>query len=262
MKYFKKIIFLGVVLFLPSLISYSFVEEKGSENSVGPIDKGMKLGILVNNSIYKIYRTKNLGEDGLEDLEEYTKEKGLVFPKTIISMNHWGYKFPSYSSMEEYQLKEKYDYKFYHSFGHGERTYLDGYNPYYPTVDIDTTAKLGRKARKIFELRNDGIDGGIDNFFKILRIVLDTKNQPVLFHCFGGRHRTGMIAMALRYMQGGKWTNGFYKEKKGIRMNLAQYEYYKFNRSLFRKENLEFIEQVKDDPRFIELKIQYGELLQ
>ena len=252
------------IILLNFILSFtiSLKADDDSLDKIGPVFDDLKLGILVNNKNFKIYRSKNLGKGGLKDLKEYSEEEKIAFPKTVISMNFFGYKFPSYSSLEEFKLKEKYGFQFFHSYGNGVRTYLDGHDPYHPKDDIDSPSKLGKEAQKYFQLRDDGVDGGIDNFFKILEIVLDPNNQPVLFHCFGGRHRTGMIAMAIRYLQGGKWTDKIVAVEKGIKMNLAQFEYYKFNRSMFRKENIEFIKKVNNDPRFIDLKLKFHGLLQ
>ena len=108
--------------------------------------------------------------------------------------------FPFYSVLDKYLLQRRYKYKLYHSYGKSVRTYLDGFNPYKPTEDIDDEEKIRLRARRIFKLLDNGVDGGINSFFGVLRIVLNPSNQPVLFHCFGGRHRTGMITLAIRYL--------------------------------------------------------------
>ena len=249
------------ILLTFTLLSFQGFSKPLQKIDLGPVYKRLKLGIVVNNDHFKIYRSKNLGTRGLKKVKSYFEKHSMLFPKVVINMNFWGYKFPSYSALEEYELQNKYGFKFYHTYGKSIRTYLDGYNPYNPTRDVDTTKFLGSKARRYFELRDDGVDGGVDTFFSIMDLVLSKENQPVLFHCFGGRHRTGMVAMAIRYLQGGYWVDGPKKEAKGMMLNPAQYEYYKFNRSLFRKENIEFIEKIHKDPRFVELKIKHGPAL-
>lgn len=251
----KKIIF--VVL---SLIWSWFLSGAIPEDKIGP-EYDYKFGVLVDNEYYQLYRSGKLGERALENLDEYFVEEGLTFPRTIIYMNSPGYKAPFHFALKEYFLQEKYGYKFYHSFGHGVRTYLDGHNPYEPRGDIDTTRILGSHGRKIFDLRDDGLDGDVEDFYRILELVLDPNNQPVLFHCFGGRHRTGMIALAIRYLQGGLWIDGPRFKRLGIEMNLAQFEYYRFNHLFFRKENLDFIEKVSQEERFLNLKERFGAYL-
>ena len=44
-------------------------------------------------------------------------------------------------------------------------------------------------------------------------------------------------------------------------MNLAQCEHYKFNRSLFRRENFEFVENLNHDMRFILMQKNFGQML-
>ena len=231
------------------------------DDDIGPDQLFLKFGLLVNNDEFQIYRSGKIGDGELKDLKEYLSEKGLNFPKTIIYMNSFGYKFPFYFALDEHELQRKYGYKYYHSFG-SPRTYLDGYNPHAPSVDIDSKSILGHHARKRFSLRKDGIDGDIEDFYNILNLVLDPANQPVLFHCFGGRHRTGMIALAVRYLQGGWWVNGPTFKRNGLELNPAQFEYYRFNHLFFRKENLDFIERVSKEDRFLNLQQRFRGRLQ
>ena len=257
----KKIAGFSVLTLLASQIVLGIPLPEDPEKEIGPLIDGLKFGVLVENEHYQIYRSKKLGDGGLEELfEDYFQEKGQDFPKTIIYMNRAGYKFPFYYAIDEHKLQDKYGYQFYHSFG-TPRTYLDGFNPYDADTDIDEKKPLGRHARKYFSYFDDGIDGDVDDFFTIMELVLNPYNQPVLFHCFGGRHRTGMVALAIRYMQGGRWTNGPRFHRKDMWMNAAQFEYYRFNHAFFREENLEFIDRVIEDERFIQLKEKYGPYL-
>lgn len=230
----------------------------------GPAKKRIKFGVVVNNSEYKIYRSAALGRGGLKTLRKHLRKNALPFPKTIVYMNKGGYKFPFYFALHEYlaeQSGEFGDFDFFHSFGN-VRTYLDGVDPYNPSEDIDQEGALGSEASEYFDLRDDGLDGGMDALKRILDIVLDESRQPVLFHCFGGRHRTGMVAMILRYLQGGWWVDKTYKRRRGIDMNPAQYEYYKYNHLLFRRSNIEFVKKFSKSAQFAELKETYGPLLQ
>ncbi|MBP6217770.1 MAG: tyrosine-protein phosphatase [Oligoflexales bacterium] len=252
----RKIKILALVLILSFLSFLKAGEGFSDENRLDPI-YSLNLGLVINNAQYKIYRSAKLGKSGLYDLRSRLWKNNLPFPKTIIYMNKEGYNSFSNFAVEEYEMSFVWGYTFYHSFG-PMRTYVDGQNPYDPSTDIDNTQNLGYEAQAYFSLRNDGVDGGIDSFFNILRIILEPKNQPVLFHCLGGLHRTGMVAMALRYLQGGNWING--PKKDGL--NPAQYEYHKYNPFLFRPENIEFIEMLANDPRFQELQDTYRLKLQ
>ncbi len=243
---------------------FSFANEeilgKEFQYQIGPSLKSLNFGVVVNNKNYQIYRSEKLGSAGLKDLKKYLETQSLPFPKTIIYMNKNGYAFPFYFALEEYKEQTKYGFRFYHPFG-SIRTYLDGDNPYSPSEDIDTKSILGNEAQKYFELQDDGVDGGVDNFINVLKIVLDPKNQPVLFHCHGGMHRTGMTALALRYMQGGFWLSDSGENKSGISLNMAQLEYTLFNTWLFREDNLNFIEAFTNSDDFIQLAEQYGEII-
>lgn len=196
-------------------------------------------GILAKKAPYFIYRSAELGNDGLREVEKYLSQEGLPFPKTIIYMNAEGYAFPLYFAIQEYKAQEKYGFTFFHSFGN-PRTYLDGQDPYYPTDVIDKFQYLGPIGRRYFKLGDGKITGGIDNLVTILNLVLDPANQPVLFHCLGGLHRTGMVAMLIRVIQGMKWDD-------------IVNEYHQYNRLFPRERNIKFVERFQNDKRFIEI---------
>jgi protein tyrosine/serine phosphatase len=161
------------------------------------------------------------------------------------------------NAIEEYGARVKYGYEYFHSFRYDYRTYLDGENPYEPSSDIDDKKWLSSKAIKYFGYREDNkADGGVDAFIRIIELVLDLQRQPVLFHCQGGRHRTGMVAMAIRTLQGGEWL-----ESTGD-MNKAEYEYSMHNKTMFRQSNLDFIREFSSsEPKFFEWLGKYGDLL-
>lgn len=221
-----------------------------------------KFGVVVNNSNYQLYRSRGLGKRGLKYVFKIIKKKGLRLPRTIIHMNNGGYRSRGSFAMEEYRLQEELGYRFYHAYDYNYRTYLEGLNPLYPSKDIDKKRYIGRDAREIFGLREDDqIDGGIGAFKRIMSIVLSPENQPVLFHCNGGRHRTGMIAMSIRYIQGGDWVRPL-KNNFIIKLtNKAQVEYFAYNKALPRKGNVEFVEEVSRHKFFQEYVELYRELL-
>ena len=223
---------------------------------LGPINKKINLGVVVNSPSHVIYRSSYMNERKLGILAGQLEDMDMPMPELVIYMNKNGYSFPFYFAMEEWKLKDEYGFELLHPFHPTFRTYVDGHNPYFPKEDIDTKLVLGREARKYFKIRNDGVDGGIDTFLAILEAIMQARG-PVLFHCHGGMHRTGMIAMALRYIQAGYWTEGTTFKKRGITMNAAQYEYSLYNPILFRHENLKFIEQLSQDSRFQRLKALY-----
>jgi hypothetical protein len=214
--------------------------------------KDLNFGVVVKNDKHTLYRSEILGKSGLEKLYKHLDKNKLPRPKTVIYMNKNGYGgwstgFDS-RAIQEYELQAKYRYKFFHSYDQKYRTYLDGDNPYYPSKDIDQSKYMNGDAKKYFGLIEDGkADGGADAFVRIMNIVLDPARQPVLFHCAGGRHRTGMVAMMIRYLQGGEWINGeqtkVWIQGKNRYLNHAQYEYYLHNSDLVRFDNWIFIDQ-------------------
>ncbi len=228
----------------------------------------VNFGIVIQNEHYQIYRSRLLGKLGLSKIDTYFKENDLTFPKTIVYMNRQGYRGPLFLfaqfAITEYELQNTYGFNFYHSFGYDYRTYLDGRNPYEPEDDIDRGRHLNAKAKKLFgEIKDDKKDGGVGAFIRILELVLDRDKQPVLYHCFGGKHRTGMITLAIRYMQGGDWIHGEKTEVKSSQdgeyywLNPAEYEYHLYNKKSFRKENLDFVKKFSKDERFLALKKKY-----
>ncbi len=248
-------------VFIAGLISFTTTVLAQDVDRIvhGPSDKLIHFGVVVKNSSYTIYRSSALGKHGLKHLSKMLDEQDLPFPKTIIYMNYEGYAFPFYFAIKEYKasLSGAYgEFDFFHPFG-ALRTYVDGEDPYHPTDDIDTTLNLGPIGQRYFSLQDVGISGGTDAVIDILKLVLDPERQPVLFHCFGGLHRTGMIAMLVRFVQGGFWVDGPKTSTKGMQLNPAEYEYAKFNPILFRKKNIQFVEKFSHDPRFLDLQDQY-----
>lgn len=199
-------------------------------------------GIVVDNPTYHIYRSAELGREGIEELARLG-----IAPRAIVYMNWEGYAFPFYFALQEYEESLLRGFTFYHP--HGDiRTYLDGENPYSPTDRIDSIFKFGFKARRIFKKGDNEIVGDTEALLKILNLILDPQNQPVLFHCFGGMHRTGMVAMLIRSIQGWNWDR-------------IEAEYVHYNPHLFRQENVDFVEAFSEDPRFLELVKKYRDLL-
>lgn len=231
----------------------------------------LNFGLVINNDIHTIYRSEHLGTDQLKKLKDYLEDEGHAFPEIVIHMNRHGFKrtFPMFShfALQEYELSDRYGYMFYHPFHYAYRTYLDGHNPYQPEKNIDGDKYLGDDAQDYFGIiDHPDPDGGTDAFLRILHLILGA-NQPVLFHCTGGRHRTGMVAMGIRYLQGGDWVNG---KKRTVTVNIfgpklelnpAQYEYYLHNKTQFRIENLKFIEDFSTEPAFEQLRLQYQDSL-
>lgn len=224
----------------------------------------LNFGVVKRSSAYTIYRSEMLGTDGLQTVFDHTKGNGLPFPKTIVYMNVDGFSEKDDRALQELRQQSAFGYSFFHSFLYNYRTYLDGKNPLSPSEDVDSGGYLGSEAQsEIGVVVDPALDGGVDAYERILNLVLDPSRQPVLFHCLGGRHRTGMVALALRYLEGGVWLRGSHEVRvppffRLATLNNAQYEYYRHNTLQFRMDNLEFVETFfKRDPRGLALIERY-----
>ena len=254
---------IGFGFLLVILLTSSYCKSENHFKSLYELKKDYNLGVLVNNDEFQIYRSERLGKEGVEEVFAGLSELGFKTPKTVIYMYYMNYSFFLDHAVEEYEIQENFGFKFYHSYDKNIRTYLDGRNPLSPTKDIDDLDSLNIWARPSqsaitqFEIKPDGkVDGGKDAFYRILEIVLNPKNQPVLFHCHGGIHRTGIIAMAIRYLQGGPWTKTLrvpYYHDDLLISNKAKQEYIIFNPKKPRVENFQFIDVVSLEPEFKKL---------
>ena len=257
----------------------------------------LNFSVVVHNANLTIYRSAFLGTAGLETLQTHLEFENLPFPKTIVYMNDVGYadrggvvgalvnwtpvigsrwNFNSFA-IEEFSQQSTFGYQFRHSFDPdpSRRTYLDGHDPYNPKEDIDVPEKMSinpETALPYFALQTDGKkDGDVDALVRILEIVLDPNNQPVLFHCEGGKHRTGMVTLAIRHLQN-LWTepHDIPVTIRGQKRLLSKAEFEYFHHTLwmtdpfvdqFREKNITFIDQFIHDPRFAELQKKFGALV-
>lgn len=221
-------------------------------------------GVVINNGQYKIYRSSSLGTSGLNEVWAYLKKNNLPLPKTIIYMNDEGYKTRFLSedfALQQYALQEKYGFKMYHSFDYKYRTYLDGHDPINPSEDIDLKDNLNSTALKLFGPNpKDGIDGGVDALTRILDVVLDPANQPVLYHCLGGKHRTGMVSMIIRHLESDKASEVVGTDS--VLRSRAEVEYGKFaGRGSVRTENVDFVRKFIKTDKFLDYKNKFREEL-
>jgi hypothetical protein len=158
--------------------------------------------------------------------------------------------------------------------------------------DHERTMKPAQTMETVAQKYTQEITGSGENFMESLKTIVgkgDVKLKgATVFHCKGGIHRTGMMALAIRYLQGGDWTKNFSapiqveassEETKGIKRvkksaqkalalkrkfyvrNWAEYEYYKHNQRLFRPENLEFLEKLSKTSEFQGLQLEVKDKL-
>jgi hypothetical protein len=286
---------MGIFLALASPIAHAqddFANNSTSKRCLG--NEEMNFGVLVHNPYYQIYRSSGLGTRGLEDLKSYFKEVGLELPQKIIYMNLYGYnqtpdnsfgslKTLTSESFQRLMLATRsavthreiyysgsfaYDEKiaaqnsgtskeiFPFSFIHGGNrdVFLTGQNP----LSEDLNAKLFSDDDGNIVKRK----GGRSSVYRILEEIL-VHDKPLLFHCKGGIHRTGMVGLMIRYLQGGIWTDvhppvefsevpvsSFFGTKNLSLRNLAEFEYSQHNPSRVRPNNFKAMHALSQEPRF------------
>jgi hypothetical protein len=263
-------------------------------------------GVLLSTPQYTFYRSAAIGGSGLEAILTHLKKNNLPAPKSIIYMNKSGYmpdgaikstlmdifKKGSFTH-KEFALEEdqalgdggafaKNNVTFFHPLASDEgsaNTYLDGKNPFgeeTEVIKVDEILSLKSKEyydKKGIKYQDRVLKGDKESFYNILDILLTKSGGCGLFHCKGGLHRTGMIALALRNLEGGIWTQkfiipikikGYYNgiiSSDYVLENLAEYEYLTHNEKNFRIQNILAMREISKDPRFLELKKQFGKML-
>ena len=250
----------------------------------------LNFGVLVHNEHHKIYRSQALGRDGIDLLFDFLDQKQMARPTTVIFMNRHGYRYfippenlrtwgPKFYRVHAFAYEQELAFSqggkypnvsFFHPLN--SNTYLSGRDPLndlvsYPInliADSDIAEFFQNKYPQIHEVRSLR-----SNFFHILNIILNA-NEPVLFHCTGGLHRTGMISLAIRTLQGNLWTKPFKKPlviQTGILnhdfelRNLAELEYYLHNPYRFRRGNIYSMRELTKYQEFRNLQLKFKDQL-
>ena len=55
------------------------------------------------------------------------------------------------------------------------------------------------------------MNGDLDDVLNLLELLIDLPHYPISFHCQGGRHKTGKVAIALQCLADSDW---FYEGPK------------------------------------------------
>ncbi len=282
--------------------------QKKNTSALCKENPAINFGVLLHNPYYQISRSKGLGEKGLVSLHKHLRDWQMRFPSKIIYMNDYGYGVPtihqlvtrdqslakylteqgellfgsfrwgvgfnSFFSLEEQEAGlgngaaaelQNISFEFLH--GSNRNVFLDGRNPLgVAPASANFPDGSGGAVHRI---------GGRDALYQVLKEIL-TAEGPLLFHCKGGIHRTGMTGLMIRYLQGGIWTEvapwpgaygaafyvGMIPVPRGAKYkNLAQLEYLQHNQVHFREKNLEAVEQVSKEAQFRCLKEKFGPYL-
>ena len=252
----------------------------------------LNFGVVINNSNHKLYRSKALGERGVEELFSFMKRSKLELPSVVVFMNKEGYRRTVvgswvspithvfngitpfvYEQAKMFSKGGKFpNISFFHPLN--SRVFLSGKDPLNDVVSLPITTIAEPEILRYFneEISDNGMVNIIasrSSFFNTLELVLAGKG-PVLFHCTGGLHRTGMIALSIRYLQGGIWLKPFKRPleaKTGLQgkisklKNLAEVEYYLHNSWHFRSKNLNAIRKIAETEEFKDLRNRYQDTL-
>ena len=201
---------------------------------------------VIYNKKHKIYRSQALGAKGLDFVYKKLSSLNYQTPKVVLYIGRHGYSV-------RHKMKKSIKYL---KFVEDEEQYLSNMNllflhPFFTNLYISgDNPQLDTKEYNIDHFsKNQVISSSLESFISILNFVLMSQ-KTILFHCTGGRHRSGMISLAIRYMQGGEWTksldNPLFAEdidtKESIVCNnLAEVEYLYYSDGEPRKKNLDFI---------------------
>ncbi len=243
-------------------------------------------GVLVNNENFHIYRSKALGESGFYRLRSHLFEHHLPLPKLVVYTNKDGYRkktivhqmqrfshafnnFSDFAYQEAIVFSEQ-GIEYRHPLN--ASVFLAGHNLLHTQDRVSWREALSEVSRFYFvdllsRLKHRPFESKQENIYNVLELIL--QNKDVLFHCTGGIHRTGMVSMAIRYLQGGPWTWPFpypvvVFSGKGLREELhnhAELEYFLHNRDRFRRDNLNAIRELAEQERFKNLVVTYRDLL-
>ena len=220
---------------------------------------------------HQIMRSGKLGKTGLAFLDHFFQEKRIKKFRSVFYVHKAGFfdKEENFAYEEYIDSINRNDFRFYNLF-QDPLIYVDGRNPLNVqerysqivcTQDYCSDWILQGEKIKEFEF-----DGGLDSLIEVVRLLLDKSKQPALIHCRAGKHRTGIIIMILRYLQGGKWLKTDAVPGEGImrgadkqpflieNLNLLEYEYFAHAYPKGRIENIEFIRQFISDDRYKEIR--------
>ena len=221
-----------------------------------------------------IYRSAKLGAEGIGTVFHQLKKFGQATPQSIASLHVMGFGGPGGSyNLEEIEACENRGVTFLHSY-HPDpflTVYMDGTNP--ASIDIndphhgniykrETLKKYipEKKNREKLGIRQSLLKervviGDTMDFLQTIENLIDAP-WPLLIHCKGGRHKTGMIAMIFEYLAFKQSMNEEHSKivtvsdvTKGVflkRFSLrpAEVNYAEYNSNVYRHQNIKFIRGV------------------
>ncbi|MFK7826652.1 MAG: hypothetical protein AB8G05_21100 [Oligoflexales bacterium] len=165
-----------------------------------------------------IYRSSLLGKKGMKEIWSNLKKNGVPRPKSIASIHVMGFGGVGGNyNLEELEESKKQGLTFLHSYHYDKHltVYMDGTDPskivendpHHGNIYVQETVnrfipdeniqKKLRIAESIAENRH--LSGDTEDFLQSIENIIDAP-WPILIHCKGGRHKTGMFAIIFEYL--------------------------------------------------------------
>ena len=165
-----------------------------------------------------VYRSSLLGKKGMREVWATLKKAGVPRPKSIASIHVMGFGGVGGTyNLEELEEAEKKGITFLHSYHYNKNltVYMDGTDPskivendphhgniyiqetvnrFIPDENIQKKLKIDKSIAE-----NRYLSGDTEDFLQSLENMIDAP-WPILIHCKGGRHKTGMFAMVFEYL--------------------------------------------------------------
>jgi hypothetical protein len=257
-----------------------------------------------------VYRSKNLGRNGIDELSKELHEANFPAIKSIASIHVMGFGGVGGDyNLQEIATAKARGITFLHTYAYDKNlmVYMDGTDP---SKIIETDPDHGN----IYEpdtvnkfIPDAGVRRqlGVDRSMAEKRVVLgDTKDflqslsnmidapWPLLIHCKGGRHKTGMFSLIIEYLafneamemdfdtpvsvplyknRVARWLDnkgGFFdiffggKLYQEINLHPAELRYFEHNKNVFREKNIEFVRGIVSEKYLDteELKAKWAEI--
>lgn len=165
-----------------------------------------------------IYRSSLLGKKGIKEVWDTLKNEGIARPKSIASIHVMGFGGVGGSyNLEEIKESERRGITFLHSYHYDKNltVYMDGTDPskivendphhgniytqetvnrFIPDSKVQKQLKIHKSMEEQRYLAGDTHD-----FLQSVENMIDAP-WPLLIHCKGGRHKTGMFAIIFEYL--------------------------------------------------------------
>jgi len=219
-----------------------------------------------------VYRSRHLGVSGLTWLQKWLTSVQRPFIKSIASVHVYGYgggKFkhklgslimPEYFNLtyniEEYDFAKCHDLQFLHSYSPDPqmRVYFDGEDPSdipendssHGNIYRNSTLALYLSETAInlmnININHDPVAGDTYDFLTSLLNIIEAP-WPILMHCKGGKHKTGMLAMVFSWLYKTEIEKDSYYDFENFWDSELKPSYYQFN-SDPEEKNLKFVKNL------------------